>query len=321
MFNDQYKHGVPVVCFDIDGVLLKNPDSNDPDDASLPYMIRLKHLWDRCEKYREENGFPRASGQRDSLELLETTELGDVIRRINPEVFAFLRDSQTNALRGLMHPWNLLNFALYRDFFNWTEQTAEIAALFIQDSIKEYFELINKPEYQNITYPPQEGVVEFVKECKKRGYRLLITSGNPREIAKDKLVRAGLWEYFQDEFGHSINGDNILTRDDGLKMVRNGLGDVPLFYVGDRLSDVGLIKRMGGFGIKGVVTPSYRWEDGKHYQHEIDELKNSGKLCVLDSFSSSEMRNTALRFIEGANSSREMWTAFSEGGVSHRSRR
>ena len=92
-------------------------------------------------------------------------------------------------------------------------------------------------------------------------------------------------------------GEEAFFRDSIIISARNRLFDGKTLYIGDRVSDIGVVSRVEG--VRGIIIPSFPAE--QLYSTQIQDLVFTNRILVLDGLSDKKLRNQALSFMESNN--------------------
>lgn len=274
-----------LALFDIDEVLI-TAKRKGRVDHSLAYYERLK-LWEPIlhDKYGE-----RAKGinlsVKDSLDLKETTDLGTLCLGITP-----------------MHFPERSYYDLDRKESATVQRNAYEV---IQSSIKYYFRLLefrksdrlfgrkDSPFYIE-EVKIKEGINDLLNRLTFGNWNLHIASGNPTEIAGDKLKKAHLFSMFTANAEYPwltpapvkdhnviLDGADYVTRDRMTKDYFDHYKPETAIYFGDRLSDIGLVERLHKQYpyFRGVIFPSFNHSHLKN--HRITSLIHQGIIMIVN---------------------------------------
>ncbi len=263
-----------LVLWDIDGPILPaNPDQD------VPYMKRLTLLRQLIDGERYKLGYPPIEGNRnlqESFDKRTTTDIGMVMTCLHPDFDPFFYSD---------------------DLYN---RGLEL----IRRSVEYYKELVWDP---TLKYQTNPGVNEFMNVLKANQYTFEIVSGNPYGIARDKLERAGVLEYFLNPPHYAFfyskyeHGDTWRFRDELVSSYLRVYRVDQAIYIGDRISDVGLVARTPN--LQGIIIPSFRRELLDPTVKE--ELVTSRKVLFLDNFATPADRERAIQFMEGYSDNKE----------------
>lgn len=144
--------------------------------------------------------------------------------------------------------------------------------------VSEYPEIISR--YRNAyrttgwdKYREYDGIVEVVKELKRRGYSIILGTSKPIEFAEKILEKMGLLECF-DFVGAALSDTERATKEEVLKwaLVELGIGDKKdqIIMIGDRMYDI-----LGAREV-GVETIGVTWGYGSE-----EELKKYGAKKII----------------------------------------
>lgn len=149
-------------------------------------------------------------------------------------------------------------------------------ALCMKSMVRHYNEMLPK---EHVTV--FEGVKELLEALSKRGAMLGLVTGNLEEIARGKLKKAGILEYFRiGGFGSDdANRTNLLKIAISRAQEKYGFsfGNDNIFLVGDAPNDINAGKEAGITTI-GVATGTY----------SLKALENSGADFVFDNLKNTK---------------------------------
>ncbi|GIK83578.1 MAG: hypothetical protein BroJett025_02000 [Patescibacteria group bacterium] len=270
-----------LIILDIDGVLL--PANPNPD---LPYMKRIEYCISLVTVSRAEWGYPPINKTllpKDSLDLRETTDLGWLYRLL-----------QKNHL------------PVYQTLDDPDRQEINLRAKdIITASVSYYFELMRNLETET-KYELNPGALRFVQKAVEIGH-VIVASGNPYRIAQDKILRSGLYDLIygeanlgQDDFirGYFLHGEDDWFREHLVYLAKHKFPNKRYIYVGDRISDLGMVLREK---VDGIILPSF---DVQTLPIEVKrKIQREGKVLLLENFSTPSRLEQAISFLREDRSS------------------
>lgn len=290
-----------LALFDVDEVIITGK-RNGKINPNLAYYKRLA-LWKPIiqEKYGIRPGEIKLTSQ-DTLDLKETTDLGTLCLYLTP-----------------LHYPRKTYYQLDRTE---SDVIKHNAYQIIQSSIAYYFRLLDDRKRSPRLFNPDieiktmRGITDLLNQLELKNWHMHVASGNPVEMAIDKLQRANVFSKFTPDPEHDsltpgpgnnphliLDGTDYVTRDRMVMDYFDYLKPDTAIYFGDRLSDIGLVERLHDkFSyFRGIIFPSF---DRSHLNDSrIIKLKQRGIVMFVEDLPTQ--LESVLRFTETQRSNLE----------------